>query len=62
VLLFYVRDPVLPLVGALLMLLAAALAVAAVVRSPRPLTAALAGLAVLPLAVFVWAVMHWLGS
>jgi len=60
VLTFYVRSELWPWVGGLLMLLAPPLAIAAVARSRRPLTTGMAAVAVIPLAVFVWAVWHWL--
>ena len=60
VLTFYVMSAVWPLVGVLLMLVAAFLAVAAVVRSRRRLTIVLAVAAMIPLAVFVFAVAYWL--
>ena len=62
VLTFYVRDPVLPLVGVVLMLLAAVLGLAAILGSTRPRMRVLGVMAVLPLAIFVWAVVHWLES
>jgi hypothetical protein len=60
VLTFYVRSELWPWVGVLLMLLAPLLAIAAIARSRRPLTAVVAVVTVIPLAVFVWAVSHWL--
>ena len=62
VLTFYVRDAVLPLVGVLLMLVAAVLGLAAIFRSTRRWVTALGVIAALPLVILVWAVVHWLGS
>jgi hypothetical protein len=62
VLTFYVRSELWPWGGVLLMLLAPLLAVAAMARSRRPLTFVVAVVAVIPLAVLVWAVWHWLGT
>jgi hypothetical protein len=56
VLTFYVRSELWPWIGVLLMLLAPLLAVAAMARSRRPLTFVVAVVAVIPLAVLVWAV------
>ena len=56
VLTFYVRSELWPWVGVLLMLLAPLLAIAAIARSRGPLAAVLAVVAVIPLAVLVWAV------
>ncbi len=60
VLTFYVRSELWPFVGAVLMLLAPVLAVGAIARSRRPLTAVVTVVAVIPLAILVWAVLHWL--
>jgi len=62
VLFFYVRSATLPIVGLLLMVLAAVLAVVAIARSDRRATTAVGFLAIVPLAVVVWAVVVWLGS
>ena len=56
VLTFYVRSELWPWVGVLLMVFAPLLAIAAIARSRRPLAAVLAVVAVIPLAVLVWAV------
>ena len=62
VLFFYVQSATLPIVGLLLMVLAAVLAVVAIARSDRRATTAVGLLAIVPLAVVVWAVVVWLGS
>ncbi len=62
VLTFYVRSELWPWVGMVLMLLAPLLAVGAIARSRRPLTAVVAVLAAVPLAILVWAVWHWLST
>ena len=62
VLFFYVQSATLPLVGLLLMVLAAVLAVIAIARSDRRATTAVGLLAIVPVAVVVWAVIVWLGS
>lgn len=62
VLFFYVQSATLPLVGLLLMVLAAVLAMVAIARSDRRATTVVGLLAVVPLAVLVWAVVVWLGS
>ena len=51
-----------PLVGVLLMVLAAGLAVTAIVRAPRRSSVVLAVAALLPLAVLIVAVWVWLES
>ena len=62
VLTFYVRSAFWPWVGAVLMLLAPFLAVAAIAASPRRLTTIVALLAVVPLAAFIWALWALLSS
>lgn len=62
VLTFYVRSELWPWVGVLLMLLAPLLAVGTIALSRRPLTAVVAVVAAVPLAILVWAVWHWLST
>ena len=62
VLLFYVRSPLLPVVGLLLIVAAVPLAIVAIARSRRRLTTAVGVLAIVPLAILISAVWSWLST
>lgn len=62
VLFFYVRSPLLPWLGLVLMLSAVPLGIVAVALSRRRLATVLGLLSIVPFAAFIWAVEHWFDS
>ncbi len=62
VLFFYVRSPLLPWLGLVLMLAAVPLGIAAIASSRRRLAKVLGMLAILPFAILMWAIEHWFNS